>query len=176
MGIEDNISKQEWIKLYGVLTHIENFDCTSFVKDMKYEIGQLKFFYNNVTRNQTGNPSTSFYKPKLKPESHQLAYFNLTQGFPKELRGGHWCYVLKHVKSKYIIIPCTSVKDDSSLPDPEYQMDIEIDGFPNDKKARLQFSDIRAVDAQRLYVDRGIYDIITDRSKIINCALEAIYE
>lgn len=176
MIMEEKVSKQEWIKLYGVLTHTENFDMNTFIKDMKYEIGQLKFFYNNITRNQTGNPSTSFYKPRIKPEAHQLAFFNLTHGFPKELRGGHWCYILKHAKSKFIIIPCTSVKEDSSPADPEFQMDIEIDGFPNDKKARLQFSDIRSVDAQRLYVDRGIYDIVTDRSKILNSVLDAIYE
>lgn len=172
----DAVMKQEWIKLYGVLTHIEGFDYSAFIKDSKYEIGQLKFFYNNVTRNQTGNPSTSFYKPKVKPESHQIAYFNLTQGFPKELRGGHWCYVLKQAKSKFIIIPCTSVKEDSSPADPEFQMDIELDEFPNGKKARLQFTDIRAVDAQRLYSDRGIYDVVTERGLIVNKALEAMCE
>lgn len=175
--VKNNTSnKEEWIKLYGMLTHIEGFDYDTFIKDTKYEIGQLKFFYNNITRNQTGNPSTSFYKPKVVPESHQLAYFNLTQGFPKELRGGHWCYVLKHTKSKFIIIPCTSVKEDSTPPDPEYQMDIEIDGFPNGRKARLQFSDIRSVDVQRLYGTRGIYDIVTERGLILNGIFDAMYE
>lgn len=169
-------AKEEWVKLYGMLTHIEGFDSNSFIKDTKYEIGQLKFFYNNVTRQQTGNPSTSFYKPKIKPESHQLAYFNLTQGFPKELRGGHWCYIVKQVKSKFIVIPCTSVKDDSTPADPEYQMDIEIDGFPNGKKARLQLSDIRAVDAQRLYSTRGLYDIVTEKGIILNSVFDALYE
>lgn len=163
--------KKEWEKLYNQLSHIKAYDTQAFIKELSYQIGQLEFFHNNVTKNQTGNPSTSYFKPKKAPEKHQIAYFNLGNGFPKELRGGHWCYIIKRTKTKFLIIPCTSVKD-NKLPDPDYQMDIEVDGFINDRKTRLQFSDIRAIDVQRIYINKGFYDVVTSRNTIMNRVYE----
>ena len=163
--------KKEWDSLFFKLSHINQYDKEGFIKDLSYQIGQLEFFHNNVTRNQTGNPSTSYFKPKKSPEAHQIAYFNLTNGFPKELRGGHWCYIVKRSKSKFLVIPCTSVKD-GKLADPDYQVDIEIDNFENDKITRLQISDMRGIDAQRLYINKGFYDVVTERNVIMNKVYE----
>ena len=163
--------KKEWDSLFFKLSHINQYDKEGFIKDLSYQIGQLEFFHNNVTRNQTGNPSTSYFKPKKSPEAHQIAYFNLTNGFPKELRGGHWCYIVKRSKSKFLVIPCTSVKD-GKLADPDYQVDIEIDSFENDKITRLQISDMRGIDAQRLYINKGFYDVVTERNVIMNKVYE----
>lgn len=163
--------KKEWDSLFFKLSHINQYDKEGFIKDLSYQIGQLEFFHNNVTRNQTGNPSTSYFKPKKSPEAHQIAYFNLTNGFPKELRGGHWCYIVKRSKSKFLVIPCTSVKD-GKLADPDYQVDIEIDSFDNDKITRLQISDMRGIDAQRLYINKGFYDVVTERNVIMNKVYE----
>lgn len=163
--------KKEWDTIYDKLNHISQYDREGFIKDLSYQVGQIEFFHNNVTKNQTGNPSTSFYKPKKAPEQHQIAYFNLTNGFPKELRGGHWCYIVKRSKSKYLVIPCTSVKD-GKIADPDFQVDIEIDDFENDKTTRLQISDMRTVDSQRLYINRGFFDVVTDRNRIMNKVYE----
>lgn len=163
------------LKIQTSLLNIDGFDINTYVRDMAYEVEQIKFFYNNVTKNQTGDPSTSYYKPKVKPHEHQIAYFNLTQGFPKELRGGHWCYIVKAMKSKFLVIPCTSVKETSPLIDPDLQLDIEISDFENERKTRLQFSDMRAIDNQRLYVAKGVYDVITERNTILNSCMEAVF-
>lgn len=139
-----------------------------FLEDLNYHVGQIKYFYDELTPNQTGDPSTTFYRPKQLPKIHQIAYFNLTRGFPKELYGGHWCYVFKYFKTKFIVIPTTSVKPDSLPPDKEFQMDIEVKNFTNHYITRLQIGDMRTVDIQRLYPSKGFYDVITDKQLIID--------
>lgn len=150
-----------------MLGDLDNYrDVDGFVTDLEYLVGQLSYFYNNLTPKQTGDPSTTFYKPKKLPKTHQIAYFNLTRGFPKELYGGHWCYVLKQFKSKFVIIPTTSVKEDSLKADPNFQIDIKVQGFMNGRTTRMQISDMRTVDAQRLYFNKGFYDVLTDKEYI----------
>lgn len=150
-----------------LLEGLDNYrDVDGFVTDLEYLVGQLTYFYNNLTPKQTGDPATTFYKPKKLPQPHQIAYFNLTRGFPKELYGGHWCYVLKYFKSKFIIIPTTSVKKDSLKADPDFQIDIQVKDFKNGLATRMQISDMRTVDAQRLYFNKGFYDVITDKKYI----------
>ncbi|NLI89271.1 MAG: hypothetical protein GX366_02525 [Epulopiscium sp.] len=150
-----------------MLGDLDNYrDVDGFVTDLEYLVGQLSYFYNNLTPKQTGDPSTTFYKPKKLPKTHQIAYFNLTRGFPKELYGGHWCYVLKQFKSKFVIIPTTSVKEDSLKADPNFQIDIKVEGFMNGRTTRMQISDMRTVDAQRLYFNKGFYDVLTDKEYI----------
>ncbi|MEG0388996.1 MAG: hypothetical protein RR582_11760, partial [Niameybacter sp.] len=83
------------------------------------------------------------------------------------LYGGHWCYVFKYFKSKFVVIPTTSVKADSLPPDPEFQLDIVVNNFKNGMLTRLQLSDMRTVDIQRLYCGKGFYDVITDREYIV---------
>lgn len=157
-------------RLNGVartLKDLENYrDVDGFVTDLEYLVGQLTYFYNRLTPRQTGDPSTTFYKPKKLPKPHQVAYFNLTRGFPKELYGGHWCYVLKYFKSKFIIIPTTSVKRNSLKADPDFQIDIKVKNFKNGLTTRMQISDMRTVDAQRLYFNKGFYDVITEKKYI----------
>lgn len=151
-----------------MLENLKNYrDVDGFVTDLEYLVGQLTYFYNNLTPKQTGDPATTFYKPKKLPQPHQIAYFNLTRGFPKELYGGHWCYVLKYFKSKFVIIPTTSVKSDSLKADPDFQIDIQVKNFKNGLSTRMQVSDMRTVDAQRLYFNKGFYDVTTDREYIL---------
>ena len=38
-----------------------------------------------------------------------MAYFNIGRGFPKELMDGHWCYILKDLGYKALVIPSTSI-------------------------------------------------------------------
>ena len=150
------------------LKEFENYtDVDGFLTDLEYHIGQLSYFYDQLTPKQTGDPSTTFYRPKRIPKVHQIAYFNLTRGFPKELYGGHWCYVFKYFKSKFVVIPTTSVKADSLPPDPEFQLDIAVSDFKNGMLTRLQLSDMRTIDIQRLYCGKGFYDVVTDREYIL---------
>lgn len=150
------------------LKSLKNYgDIEGFVKDLEYHVGQLNYFYDKLTPSQTGDPSTTIYTPKKIPRVHQLAYFNLTRGFPKELYGGHWCYIFKYFKSKFVIIPTTSVKPTSLPPNPEFQMDIKVKDFKNGYLTRLQIGDIRTVDIQRLYYSKGFYDVLTDREEVL---------
>lgn len=150
------------------LKNLKNYeDIEGFVTDLEYHVGQLTYFYDHLTPKQTGDPSTTFYRPKKAPEVHQIAYFNLTRGFPKELYGGHWCYVFKYFKSKFVVIPTTSVKPDSLPPDPQFQLDIEVGNFKNGMLTRLQLSDMRTIDIQRLYCGKGFFDVMTDRKYIL---------
>jgi hypothetical protein len=163
MNIENKM-----LQISSSLQDLKNYtDVEGFVTDLEYHIGQLSYFYDHLTPKQTGDPSTTFYRPKKIPTVHQLAYFNLTRGFPKELYGGHWCYIFKHFKSKFVIIPTTSVKEDSLMPDPEFQLDIEVKDFKNGMQTRLQLSDMRTVDIQRLYCSKGFYEVETPRAYIL---------
>ncbi|ONI46437.1 hypothetical protein AN641_00200 [Candidatus Epulonipiscioides gigas] len=167
--MDTNQIQKEMKEIGEALSNMKNYpDVPGFVTDIKYQVGQLSYFYDNLAPKQTGDPSTTFYRPKKFPKVHQLAYFNLTRGFPKELYGGHWCYVFKYFKSKFIIIPTTSVKANSLPPDPEFQLDIAVSDFKNGMLTRLQLSDMRTIDIQRLYCGKGFYDVTTDREYILH--------
>ena len=152
--------KDVLLKLDGVI------DVKEFLTDLEYHVGQLDYFYNDITPKQSGDPASSFYKLKQIPEPHQVAYFNLTRGFPKELYGGHWCYIVKIFKYKALVIPTTSVKDNSSPPDSQFQLDVAVENFTNPQLTRLQVSDLRVVDLQRLYQSKGFYNVLTSRNYI----------
>jgi hypothetical protein len=154
----------------------KNYDKKGFIYDIEYTIGQLKYFFDTTVPSQTGVPNTSYYYLKqLDPKEHQIAYVNLTRGFPKELFGGHYCYILRKFKDKYIVIPTTSVEDETDIRH-DFEIDIKIKNFINNKITRLNVSNIRAIDIQRIYQgntnlfekEKGIFDVITDRSLIIN--------
>ncbi len=167
--METNILNERMGKITTSLEGLQNYpDVEGFVTDLEYHVGQLSYFYDNLTPKQTGDAATTFYRPKKLPRVHQIAYFNLTRGFPKELYGGHWCYVFKYFKSKFIIIPTTSVKSNSLPPDPEFQLDIAVSDFKNGMLTRLQLSDMRTIDIQRLYCGKGFYDVTTDREYILH--------
>lgn len=150
------------------LENIKNYkDVEGFLIDLDYQIGQLAFFYDQVVPRHTGEASTTIYWPKYLPREHQIAYFNLTRGFPKELYGGHWCYVYKYFKNKVVIIPTTSIKATSLKEDKMFHLDIKVNGFTNQELSRLQLSDIRTVDIQRLYEAKGFYNVVTKREVIV---------
>ena len=163
-----NVSNDEFMrKIMREFSSIKNYEQKrGFLEDLNYHVGQIKYFYDELTPSQTGDPSTTFYRPKQLPKVNQIAYFNLTRGFPKELYGGHWCYIFKYFKTKFVIIPTTSVKLDSLPVDREFQMDIEVKDFTNHNITRLQIGDMRTVDIQRLYPAKGFYDVVTDHELI----------
>lgn len=164
----DRAIYHKMIEIVDKLDRINQYQSIDgFIRDLEYHLDQLDYFYNVLTSKGSGDPSTTFYLPKHIPNEHQVAYFNLTRGFPKELYGGHWCYVYKRLKTKLLVIPMTSVKEDSAEIDPEFELDIKIKEFKNNSFARLQLSDMRTIDIQRLYIKKGFYDVETKREVII---------
>lgn len=153
----------------------KDYDKVGFTYDLEYTVKQLEFFFDEVVPKKTGNSKTSFYIPCKVPTEHQIAYYNLTRGFPKELFGGHFCYVLKCFKYKHLVIPTTSITSRDSKLNPDFEMDIEIENFINDNATRLQLTDIRCIDIQRLYVNKGFYDVKSPREDIIKKVSNTIF-
>lgn len=152
----------------------KDYDKVGFVYDLKYTIGQLEYFFDSIVVKQTRNPNTSYYHlTKLEPKEHQVAYINLTRGFPKELFGGHYCYILKKFKDKYLVIPTTSVENEEIDIRQDFEINITINNFINTKVTRLNLSNMRTIDIQRIYqsdnmfeLEKGIFDVKTDKHYI----------
>ena len=106
---------------------------------------------------------------------HQMAYFNIGRGFPKELMDGHWCYVLKDFGSKMLVIPCTSIKEDSPEAT-EYEVDIRAKIRKYPIRSRMQLSDMRVVDLQRLDIRKRFCNVITDKKEIENHIKHIIFD
>jgi hypothetical protein len=161
-------------KLGEKLEKMNSYDYEGFVTQLEYWIGQMDFYYNTLCKDK--DPVNIFYKvkPAQRPSEGQIAYFNLTRGFPKELYDGHFCYILKDHGYKFTVIPITSLKDDSSECDPEFQLDIDFK-IGEIEKGRLQCTDLRTVDLQRINTRKGIYDVITPKTDILNKIKEVIF-
>jgi hypothetical protein len=144
----------------------QKYDVEGFVNDLKYWVNDLHYFYARIVKNQ--DPKHVYYKitPSQRPKEGQIAYVNLRRGYPKELYDGHYCYILKDFGYKFLVIPTTSVKPNSSPLNPNFELDIEIKDFINTNETRLQISDIRSIDIQRINTGKGVYDVITDKEYI----------
>lgn len=149
-------------------------------RSIRTHLETLDFFYNRlvekqVSSNPNPDPSKTFYNSNPRPKEGEVAYFNLGTGYPKELHNGHYCYVLKDYKTKFLVIPTTSVKDNTE-PDPDFEFDIQLGTLKNNtgaksslkpnQKSRLQLSDVRSVDLQRINLQRGIYTVSTPTSDV----------
>lgn len=170
-----NIYKEMW-HISNTLEKMKNYNSERFVEELKDLVGQLNFFYDFLVEKQGGDSSKTFYqiKPSKRPREGQVAYFKLGRGFPKELYDAHYCYILKDYKVKYIVIPMTSVKDDSE-PDPKFEFDITTKNFINNLKSRLHIDEIRTVDIQRLVQDKGSYNIVEEKIFIENKVKELLF-
>lgn len=144
------------------------FDTNAFVRYLVRMTRGITFFYNKIVDKQSpGNPSKSFYTVQGKrPLEGQIASFDLGFGYPKELYDYHWCYILKDFGSKFVIIPATSVKDNSKA-NPNFEIDAYIKDFnKNDCISRLHVDDIRTVDIQRLDSRQDYYDLVNNKEYI----------
>lgn len=154
-------------KATAILENIKNYDGNQCSYQILLWLRELEYFYNHIVPQQ-GNPSKSFYniKPRSsRPNEGQVAYFNLRRGYPKELFDGHWCYVLKDFNTKFLIVPLTSVKNEEAKD--KYEIEIEIKDFENDLSSRLQVTDLRFIDAQRINEKEKVYNVVTSRKTII---------
>ena len=78
----------------------KNYDKKGFIYDIEYTLGQLEYFFDTIVPSQGGTPNSSYYYlKKLDPKEHQIAYVNLTRGFPKELFGDIIVIFSKNLKT-----------------------------------------------------------------------------
>lgn len=133
-----------------------DFDIEKYTRSLSWQTAELEFYYCYLKKNGYE------YKLKNRPKSHQLAYFNIGRGLPNELMDGHWCYILKDLGNKMLIIPTCSIKKE--IVNPYFEMDI----LTKDKLkySRLKLSEIRTVDILRLYEDKGYIDVTTPKHEI----------
>lgn len=165
MSIRSNM-----IEATKILEKMKNYDGEQFSLQLLLWLRELDYFYSKLVPQQGGNVSETYYniRPTSKrPSEGQIAYFNLRRGYPKELFDGHWCYVLKDFGYKFLVIPLTSVKD-GSKPNPKFEIDIEVNEFKNNLTSRMQVSDIRSIDAQRIKETEDVYNVITDYNFILS--------
>ena len=78
--------------------------------------------------------------------------------------------ILKDLGYKMLIIPCTSIK--GSQVNPEFEMDIDVVMGGKKTQSRLQLSEIRCVDMQRLDLRKPFCDVLTSHDKIIKYVKE----
>ena len=160
--------------LLEISKSLENLEKTGIYDVEKYSCSlmhltnQLEYFYCHLVQEGNGDVDSTYYRISNRPKVHQLAYFNIGRGFPKELMDGHWCYVLKDLGYKMVVIPCTSIKEDGEEVNPEYEMDINIKMGNRISMSRIQLSDIRSVDNQRIDLRKPFFDVLTDEQEIID--------
>ncbi|WP_249029906.1 hypothetical protein [Tannockella kyphosi] len=141
------------------------YDVEKFGHSLIHLTSQLEYFYCHLVKDGKGSIDTTYYRVPTRPSAHQLAYFNIGRGFPKELMDGHWCYVLKDLGYKMLVVPCTSIK--SSVCNPEFEMDIKIKMGNEYTSSRIQLSDIRSIDMQRLDLRKPFCEVLTDKQDIV---------
>ena len=159
--------KKEMEDIADTIMSLKKYDKEGFVTQLKYLVGQLSFFYNRLVPAQGGDPSRTYYKVKNRAKAGQIAYFNLTRGFPKETYDGHYCYIVRDCGVKFIVIPTTSVKAGSAEYNNDFEFDIKLNDFQNELTTRLHVDEIRTVDLQRMNERKKIYDVLTDRETIL---------
>jgi hypothetical protein len=154
-------------ELLNKLSKTGDYDVKKYCCSLRHMTSQLEYFYCHLVPECGGNSEETFYHLSKRPCEHQLAYFNIGRGFPKELCDGHWCYVLKDLGTKMLIIPSTSIKDHSKECHPNFEMDIDVVMRGKATKSRIQLSDIRSVDVQRLDLRKRFCKVLTPRINIV---------
>lgn len=161
-----NIYKEMW----NIATKMDSLKSTAIfnvdmlLDELHHQLQQLIFFYNTLVQKRPDKDANqTYYNLKTEPKVHQLIYVHLGRGYPKELFDPHWCYVLKHCKTKFLVIPTTSIKETSPTEVAEYYYDIvQTTGDPS----RLRLDEIRTIDKMRVVMSKGYKNISTSRSEI----------
>lgn len=135
------------------------------ISGLRHMLTENCFFYGPLANKYPErDPSRIFYDLKVNPQTHQVIYVQLGGGYAKELRGPHWCYVLKNTGQKLTVIPTTSVKEYSSPARVPYEYDIEED---DGMISRLHFDDIRGIDKMRVLEIKPYKDVLTSKEEIL---------
>lgn len=166
-----NIYKEFWnlANQANDLAQTDNYDVDMLISAWKHQLTASNFFYGTlVAKEPNHDANKTYYSLKTEPKEHQLVYCQIGRGYSKELFDPHWCYLLKHCGTKLIVVPVTSIKQNSGTLTVPYEYDIVED---NHIKARMHFDDIRCVDKMRVFEKKGYINIITSRTEIEKAVL-----
>lgn len=75
-----------------------------------------------------------------------------------------------------LVIPCTSIKKDSTPANPLFEKDIKIKTDTHITQCRIQLSDIRSVDIQRLDLRKSFYEVLTPKEEIIEFVEKNLFD
>lgn len=146
------------------------FNTNNYLESLIHQTGQLRFFYKDLCEKEQIEPEQMLYHLPMKIYEGDIVYVNLETGFPKELRDGHWCYILKKTKAKAFIIPLTSLKDDK--PSDKWEMDLPVIYKEIKTKSRFNFGEMRWIDLQRVYYKKGKMKALIDRKYIFDIFIQ----
>lgn len=169
---EKEINKKLTEFCNGIRNLDEIYDAKFVLDSFITQIGQLDYFHRHIGKD-------NFYYPKIRPKEGQIACFQLLVGFPKEIKGRHWCYILKDLGCKMLVIPVCSVKaenlnsgDLNQSPYIEY-IDVVFSEYIK-STVKMSYSDMRTVDIQRLDIRRPFAECLKPREEIAEKLIEII--
>ena len=180
--IETSVNEESFIKevineiiqLIEKLSQSGNYDIVKLLYAIRHKLSQLVYLYCNLAKDK--DPEQIVYKISKKPRINQMAYVNIGRGFPKELMDGHWCYIVKDMGVKAIVIPSTSIKNESKTINPFYEMDIIVKDKDEIETSRLQLSDMRTIDYQRIDFRKEFYTVLTPRKQIMKFVKKNLFD
>lgn len=143
----------------------KGIDVDFIIQNIHHQISNLRYFYCNLEEIEP-DVDKRMYKLSIPIKEHTMVYVNLGIGFPKEIKGGHWCYVYKVLnRTKALVIPSTSFKENTTLS--EYNKVIKFKYIGLNSTSILQLSDMRVIDLQRVYDKKGCIEVTTPRKDIV---------
>lgn len=142
------------------------YNIFTLIEGLRHMLVQNNFFYGTlVDIASSDDPSRVYYHLKVAPVPHQLVYVQLGAGYPKEIRSPHWCYVVRVDGQKLLVIPLSSIKENSGPASVPYEFDIvEQDGTIG----RMHFDDMRSIDNMRIIQKKDYREVMTSREDIMN--------
>ena len=157
--------EKQLIENLNKIKKLKNYDGEKFIYSLYHLTSQLLYFYETLAKG--GNAEKINYLRKNVNYEHKLVYVNIGRGFPKELMDGHWCYVIKDMGTKLLVIPSTSIKADTIIKE-DYHLVIESED-KNHKQyiSRLSLTDIRSIDVQRIDLRKEVRKVKTNKNYII---------
>lgn len=120
--------------------------------NLKYAYEHMKREWEFYWEQSKGNPRW-VCNPQMDIQEGDMVYVQLDAGFPLEMCFGHWCYVVKDMIGKFLIIPSTSIKDECPAPT---EMDIPVIINGRKTKSRLNFSEVRTIDKLRVDTRKSV--------------------
>ena len=155
MSVEYNMDEMK--KSLKNLKETECYDVEKYTYSLLHQTRQLEYFYCQLVEEENPEPDQTYYHVSRRPMVHQMAYLNIGRG------------------SKMFVIPCTSIKEDSPEAT-EYELDIRAKIRKYPIRSRMQLSDMRVVDLQRLDIRKRFCNVITDKKEIENHIKHIIFD
>ena len=86
MSVEYNMDEMK--KSLKNLKETECYDVEKYTYSLLHQTRQLEYFYCQLVEEENPEPDQTYYHVSRRPMVHQMAYFNIGRGFPKELMVG----------------------------------------------------------------------------------------